>query len=292
MERHTIYNFSHRNLLYSIALLVLCCTPAFLNAQFVRQKKADFFSESVKDSIVHVIPSRPSIESVEISMIDSNISFTNIVDKKDSCYFNWTRNTVFYNLSYAGDRFKLEQEVPALYRLIYNPMFTKEIIQHDSRPVHISFNAKHVDWDLITFGGGVPSPDMRREIKIEFTEKLNKNHRRRKIQTRDSVLILQAVISSEAILEGPMQLIKGQKDGLYDYFMKTYSEYEKQIAASALQKKMYRTYVSYMPVPRGLLEFFVRLNPDKTITFEVNGSGRVLRMKGIDQDLANTIITF
>lgn len=352
MELHTIHKYRLRSLSCRIILILLYLVPPFLNAQFVVQKKADFFSVTMKDTVGNVIRSRPSIDSIRLSMIDSNIrgissliflkpqytrekkadffsaamkdtisivtrskptidsvrmfirdgniTSIGIVDKKDSSYFNWKRNTVSYNLSYAGDRYKLEQEIPALYRLVRDSTFIREILQHEpSNPIGISFNAKNIYCFPFGYGGGRPSPQMRTEFKIELTEKLNKNYRRRKIQTRDSVLILQAIvagqpiISDEAHLEGPLQLIKGQKDGLYDYFMKTYNDYEKQIAASgAKHKKLYRTYVSFMPVPRGLLEFFVRLNPDNTITFENNGSGRVLRMKGIEQDVDNTILTF
>lgn len=192
----------------------------------------------------------------------------------------------------------LAREFPVVHRLINTTDLVKEtlklIIDKEAQfGVLLTLTETGTYFFFREKSSPLYTPRAKPEKLKELVETLNVNYHSRDIYTRDSVLIFQTVVESDGTYVGEMELIHGDKDALYDYFMGTYDYYMKHILTRTIHRaRLYQGGIKDRPW-RGVIELFVRLNPDNTFTVSVTDVGRSdMKLKNYKQDPKKPIFYF
>jgi len=231
--------------------------------------------------------SKDTLTGLAIYHTPDTISYDGIQKKRKS-----------YGLRYEGAKYMLAREFPVVHRLINTTDLVKEtlklIIDKEAQfGVLLTLTETGTYFFFREKSSPLYTPRAKPEKLKELVETLNVNYHSRDIYTRDSVLIFQTVVESDGTYVGEMELIHGDKDALYDYFMGTYDYYMKHILTRTIHRaRLYQGGIKDRPW-RGVIELFVRLNPDNTFTVSVTDVGRSdMKLKNYKQDPKKPIFYF
>lgn len=254
-----------------------------------------FKDSSDEKKIQAIFNTYKNIDSLDIVFF-KNIPLLLYVDEPLEAELAYTGNkkklTIYY-LNFEGDQFWLKRR----YNLLYDFVFQEELISKIKSPEHeeefgIAITPKGsriVDASSYSSASG-PGAFLNPQRKQDFIDLLNKNYLSKNEAVTDSVLIIQFATTRDGTLV-QHEILHGHKESpLYKNFFKTYAEFN-----SKLPKERYpATKGLVMPKMQngervGLIDFFIRLNPDRTFTVSAQGNDRDLKIKDFKNDPDNPL---
>lgn len=199
--------------------------------------------------------------------------------------------TIYY-LNFEGDQFWLERQ----YNLLYEFVSQKDFISKIEHPEHgrefrlllTSKGSKVIDSAYSSASG--PGAVLNSKRKQDFIRLLNQNYTTKKVPAADSILIIQFATTRDGTL-GQHEILFGHKgSSLYKNFLKTYAEFN-----STLPKERYPA-TKGLVLPKmqngervGLIDIFIRINPNRTFTVSAQGNDRDLKIKDFKNDPDNPL---
>lgn len=273
-----------------LTFLILQGYSIFLKAQV----KVDFKNEELESSIHEIFNSYQDMDSIRVPFFNGVPMSVSIYRKSnpENPLSYVSENTVYYNLKFDGDCYLLKKQFPLLLKLVCLKSNAKKIgkVIKEKSPLLVFTKPQTYYFSLKTeSGGSYPTAQIKQDKLEELVTILNNNYKEEIVPTGDSVLIFQAVVNNDGSLLAEMELLYGKKDGFYEYFLSTYDYYMKDILTRInFREKLYLPYLQNGQ-RRGLIDIFVRLNPDKTFTIAATGEGRKLKLKNYQDDPNNPI---
>lgn len=272
---------------YTMVLSVLLAFFSTMSAT----AQLDFRDNRIQRAINDVFHSYDNIDSIVVGFDNNVPSGLSIFERsEDNTTRAISKKPIYYILSFEGDQYMLGKKLPAISRLIYSKRHIKRIrkaAQHDSF-VWILTNEVSKFRSLQRGVKGLHA-EFKTEKLEELINVLNDNYYDSIVPTGDSVLIFQAVVEKDGTLASELELLSGEKDAFYHYFMKTYDYYVSQVLTKSFYKaRLYRPYLKSVQ-RRGLIDIFVQLNKDRTFSISGTGEARVFQLKNFTDDPKNPI---
>lgn len=199
--------------------------------------------------------------------------------------------TIYY-LNFEGDQFWLKKQ----YNLLYEFVSQKDFISKIAPPEHgrefrllLTYKGSKVVDRAYSSASG-PGAVLNSKRKQDFIRLLNRNYTTKKVPAADSILIIQFATTRDGTL-GQHEILYGHKgSSLYKNFFKTYAEFN-----STLPKERYPA-TKGLVLPKmqngervGLIDIFIRLNPDRKFTVSAQGNDRDLKIKDFKDDPDNPL---
>ena len=204
---------------------------------------------------------------------------------------NKKKLTIYY-LNFEGDQFWLKRKYDLLYEFVSQKDFISKI-EHpghgkEFRVLLTPKSSKVIDRAYSSASG--PGAYLNPKRKQDFIDLLNKNYLSKNEAVTDSILIIQFATTRDGTL-AQHEILYGHKgSSLYKNFLKTYAEFN-----STLPKERYPA-TKGLVLPKmqngervGLIDFFLRLNPDRTFTVSAQGNDRDLKIKDFKNDPDNPL---
>lgn len=253
--------------------------------------QVDFKDKHIQKAINEVFSAYENIDSMVLTF-DSKlpVGLTIFKTPLENSRRGISDSKIFYIISFEGDRYLLKKQLPLIYKLIYSKGYGKRI-RKVSREDSFRWVLARTSTDFRRFrrGGGYLDAEARRDNLEGLITLLNDNYHESMVPTGDSVLIFQAVVERDGTLAGDMELLVGEKDALYTYFLETYDYYIKNVLTKRnFFARLYRPRQQNGP-QRGLIDIFVRLNKDRTFTVSGTGVSRMFQLKNFTDDPDNPI---
>ncbi|PUV25099.1 hypothetical protein [Sphingobacterium athyrii] len=204
---------------------------------------------------------------------------------------NKKKLTIYY-LNFEGDQFWLRKKYNLLNEFVSQKDFIFKV-EHPGQGKEFRIlltrkGSKVVDRAYSSASG--PGAVLNSKRKQDFIRLLNQNYTTKKVPAADSILIIQFATTRDGTL-GQYEILYGHKgSSLYKNFLKTYAEFN-----STLPKERYPA-TKGLVLPKmqngervGLIDFFIRLNPDRTFTVSAQGNDRDLKIKDFKNDPDNPL---
>ncbi|WP_293886958.1 MULTISPECIES: hypothetical protein [unclassified Sphingobacterium] len=198
----------------------------------------------------------------------------------------------FYMLGFESDQFFLKRHYQELYEFIFQKRLISKINKDkDKEYLQISLTREGAFFRALD-GPASPGAHFNKRRKQVFFDLLNTNLSAIKTPVVDSLLIIQAIVETDGWLLEPHEILYGTTGPLYDYFFKIYTDFFES------KEKYLFTYGLFMPkieggTPRrGLIDIYIRLNPDNTITMSAVGDYRKLMIKNYKKDPNNPVFEY
>lgn len=190
-----------------------------------------------------------------------------------------------YDLTFEGDRYMLSKEFPLINDVVSYTERKKGEIQEigEAKSFRLVLSRKGISyfpWDGHV-GYRSPVADIHPKRLVKFMDYLNRHYSDSIFLSTDSTLIIQTIVETDGSLLEETALVYGEKDGLYDYFFKSYANFLKN---EIFPEKLFTPYRMGGVATRGLLDIYVRLNHDNTFTVSGRGEARKMVIKNYRKD--------
>lgn len=276
--------------------ITLICVFALVSLMTYGQKV--FRSHSSDKKIADIFNEYPKLDSVAI-IFSHDQPFLLYIDEaptKDSINSNNSRRLKrirsFYMLGFESDQFFLKRRYEDLYEFVFQKKLISKINKGKGKEyLQISLTREGAFFRALD-GPASPGAHFNLKRKKAFFDLLNTGLSNMKTPIVDSLLILQAIVETDGWLLEPHEILYGSTGPLYDYFFRVYTDF------SESKEKYLYTYGLFMPkieggTPRrGLVDIYVRLNPDNTITISAIGDYRKLLIKNYKKDPNNPVFEY
>jgi len=252
------------------------------------QDKISFIKDvKLKNEIDNIFNAYSSYDSIKTIFYNKSLTYVILYDNSQASKLlnGYDTKNKKYRLTFEGDQYLLKKEYPKVYDIISKKTFFKKILKI-CKGDNFWFDFSKKNYQIRQLEGGDNYPYARPiEKKFqEFSQLLNNNYNKSIIPTGDSVLIFQDIVTASGDLEGKMELYCGNKDMFYDYFMKTIEDFIPRGKPSYLARRpIYYPFIKDW-ARKSVVDIFVKLNANGTITVTTTGHGRTLRIKNYIDD--------
>ncbi|WP_196939339.1 hypothetical protein [Sphingobacterium pedocola] len=220
-----------------------------------------------------------TIDSIDFTYYNKKTTDLIVYGDLDSSNFSNLKHNKrkhYYNLEFEGDLLYLQRKYPLLYDFILNENL-KEYIPKDLNHfgLVVSEESSRVR-DVVAYY----SSTAKLKKTQEFTDYLNAKYSDTIMPTKDSILIVQAVLDAEGTIKEKF-LLHGEEGRFYEFVFGPDEKHEKYMI-------FFRFFNSYRKI--SIADIYVRLNPDRTFSVSSTGRGRVLRIKNYKEDPKNPLM--
>ncbi len=269
---------------------------AFILAGLITHGQSVFKDHSIQKRAKEIFNQYPNLDSVAFIFTNDKPYLLYLdepplvnSEKMDSTIKN-RRVRSFYMLGFESDQFFLKNRYAGIYEFVFQKKLIDKIKKpKDKSSFRISLTREGTYFRAVGGSASGPGAHFNLRRKKAFFDLLNNGLSKMKTPVVDSLLILQAIVEADGWLLKPHEILYGNTGPLYDYFLKVYTDF------SESKEKYLYTYGLFMPKlqsgspKRGLIDIYVRLNPDNTITMSAIGDYRKLMIKNYIEDRNNPV---
>lgn len=206
---------------------------------------------------------------------------------------NGNNELTMYYLNFEGDQFWLKRKYSLLYDFVFQQELISKIVYSDYERefgLVLTHNGSKIIDGPNYSSASYPGARLNSTRKEDFIRLLNQNFTTKKVPAADSILIIQFATTRDGTLTQHEILYGHKASSLYENFLKTYAEFN-----STLPKERYPA-TKGLVLPKmqngervGLIDIFIRLNPDRTFTVSAQGNDRDLKIKEFKNDPDNPL---
>ncbi|MEZ0454789.1 hypothetical protein ABTW24_24585 [Sphingobacterium thalpophilum] len=275
----------------TILFLLLLVFGFFIENGCAQSAFKDSSDEKKLQAIFNTYKNIDSLNMVFFNNIPSLLYVDEPLEAELAYTGNKKKLTIYY-LNFEGDQFWLRNKYNLLYDFVSQKDFISKV-EHPGQGKEFRIlltrkGSKVVDRAYSSASG--PGAFLNPQRKLDFIDLLNKNYLSKNEAVTDSILIIQFATTRDGTL-AQHEILYGHKESpLYKNFFKTYAEFN-----SRLPKERYPA-TKGLVLPKmqngeriGLIEFFIRLNPDRTFTVSAQGNDRELKIKDFKNDPENPL---
>ena len=271
-----------------VVLILLSCYFQLAKAQVY------FNSIPIKKKVNDILIASPSIDSIHIQFFQNTPSKLEIFNGSNAVkkYKNG-KDIYFYDLFFDGDKLLLSDDFPTIKKLLNENLATAIQKPETVKNFKLVIGKNHTQLrDSVPIYGLYPT--MTPQRKKDFQNFLNSQYKEmpKEVFRNDSVLLFQAVVDKGGNLI-QIELLKGRKGDFYSFILDKYSYYVKNILkktnTSTGKSLLLPAMLNGRPI-RSLIDIYVRLNPNNTISISSNGIQRRLRIKNYQEKEGEPLI--
>jgi len=278
--------------LFKIIILLL---PCFYFQIAPAQEHVHYNNIRVKKEINNILTSRPDIDSIHLQFFQNKPSRLKVYEQPSVVKNKVNRNkNYFYDLSFEGDQLLLAKDFPSIKKLL-----DEDVAKAIKKPDSMSNFRLVVGRNYAKLRDSVPIYQIypripereRKDLQDFLTSKYSESPGS---FGKDSVLLLQGEVDRGGKL-GQVELLSGNKGALYTFFLDNYAYYVENVFGKTTRsshKSLILPAILSGKSYRALIDIYVRLNPNNTISIPSNGVQRILRIKNYKDNEAEPLIWF
>ncbi len=268
--------------------ILLSCYFQLVTAQ------VNFNSIPIKKEINSILIANPKIDSIHIQFFQNTPSKLEIFKESNLVRKYKNRKDIFfYDLSFEGDKLLLSDDFPTIKNLLNKNLATTiqkpETVKNFKLVIGKNYSQLR---DSVPIYGLYPTMTPQRKKDLQNFLSSQYKEFAKEVFTKDSVLLFQAIVDKSGNLI-QIELLKGRRSDFYNFILDSYRYYEKNILnktnTTTGKSLLLPAMLNGRPI-RSLIDMYVRLNPNNTISISSNGIQRRLRIKNYQEKVKEPLI--
>ncbi len=268
--------------------ILLSCYFQLVTAQ------VNFNSIPIKEEINSILIANPQIDSIHIQFFQNTPSKLEIF-KESNVVRNYKnrKDIFFYDLSFEGDKLLLSDDFPTIKNLLNKNLATTIQKPETVKNFKLVIGKKYSQLrDSVPIYGLYPTMTPQRKKSLQNFLSSQYKEFAKEVFTKDSVLLFQAIVDKSGNLI-QIELLKGRKSDFYNFILDSYRYYVENILnktnTATGKSLLLPAMLNGRPI-RSLIDMYVRLNPNNTISISSNGIQRRLRIKNYQEKVNEPLI--
>jgi len=275
------------NILKSLLKIIILLLPGFYFQPAQAQEHVHYNNIWVKKEINDILTSRPTIDSIHLQFFQNKPSKLEIFEiSRIAMKQNHRKESYFYDLSFEGDKLLLSDDFPSIKKLV-----DEDVASAIKKPDSMSNFLLVIGKNYAELRDSVPIyglyPIMTQQRRKDLQDFLNSKYNESPSSFgKDSILLFQGEVDRGGNL-GQIELLSGKKGAFYTFFLDNYAYYVENVFGKTRQlsrESLIKPALLNGRPFRALIDIYVRLNPDNTISISSNGIERRLRIKNYKEN--------